>query len=238
MLSFAALVLAALPYIEAQSTEQVLGVYIFHRHGDRTAKKTPPTNLTALGYEEVYRSGEYYRSRYVASNADFRINGINSDVVKGSQIVVSSPADDVLQHSAFGFLQGLYPPVGDELVTSTLRNGTEVTAPMDGYQLITVGEVESGADSENNAWLQSATGCGQATVSSNQYFASQQYDHLFSSTRDFYTVLTPALGRTFNDSEISFKNAYTSKRSGSLCLVCLTYLTTNSLRLDQCRPDP
>lgn len=211
MLSFAALALAALPYAAAQSNEQVLGVYMFHRHGDRTAKKTPPANLTGLGYEEVHRSGEYYRTRYVASEADFRINGINSDVVKGSQIAVSSPADDVLQHSAFGFLQGLYPPVGDELATSTLRNGTEVTAPLDGYQLITVGEVDSGADSENNAWLQSATGCGQATVSSNQYFSSQQYNDLLSSTEDFYTDLTPALNRTFNDSEISFKNAYTSK---------------------------
>jgi hypothetical protein len=35
------------------SAETVLGAYIFSRHGDRTAKSTPPTVLTDLGYQEV-----------------------------------------------------------------------------------------------------------------------------------------------------------------------------------------
>jgi hypothetical protein len=212
MLSLTTLALAALPVALAQSSsdEQVLGIYMFHRHGDRTAKQTPPANLTDLGYRQVYESGQYYRNRYIASNADFRINGVNSDIVKQSQIAVSAPADVVLGHSALGFLQGLYPPVGDKLGTFTLRNGTEVTTPLDGYQLITVSEVDQGANSENNAWLQSATGCGQATVSSNQYFSSKEYNDLLESTRDFYDGLSPALNRSFNESEISYKNAYTS----------------------------
>jgi hypothetical protein len=212
MLSLTTLALAALPVALAQSSgdEKVLGIYMFHRHGDRTSKSTPPANLTDLGYRQVYESGQYYRNRYIASDADFRINGVNSDIVKQSQIAVSAPADVVLGHSALGFLQGFYPPVGDQLGTSTLRNGTEVTTPLDGYQLITVSEVDQGANSENNAWLQSATGCGQATVSSNQYFSSKEYNDLLESTRNFYDGLTPALNRSFNESEISFKNAYTS----------------------------
>jgi hypothetical protein len=212
MLSLATLALTALPVALAQSSsdEKVLGVYMFHRHGDRTSKSTPPANLTNLGYDEVYKSGQYYRNRYVASDADLRINGIDSDIVKQTQIAVSAPEDVVLQNSAMGFLQGLYPPVGEELGTSTLRNGTEITAPLDGYQLITVGEVDTGADSENNAWLQSATGCGQATVSSNKYFSSKAYNDLLSSSKDFYTDLTPVISGVFNESEISFKNAYTS----------------------------
>ena len=109
-----------------------------------------------------------------------------------------------------GFLQGLYPPVGEELGTSTLANGTEITAPLNGYQLITVGEVDTGADSENNAWLQSATGCGQATVSSNAYFSSKAYNDLLASTGDFYSDLTPVVSGSFNESQINFKNAYTS----------------------------
>lgn len=213
MLSLTTLALTALPIALAQSSndEQVIGVYMFHRHGDRTAKMTPPANFTGLGYEEVHRSGQYYRSRYIAPDADFRINGVNPDIVKQTQIAVSSPEDVVLQDSALGFLQGLYPPVGDDLATTTLRNGTEITAPLDGYQLIPVTQVDSGTDSENNAWLQSATGCGQATISSNQYFSSKEYNDLLASTQDFYTGLTPALERTFNESEISYKNAYTSK---------------------------
>lgn len=212
MFSLTTLALAALPVALAQSSndEQILGVYMFHRHGDRTAKSTPPANLTTLGYDQVHRSGQYYRNRYIASNADFRINGINSDIVKQSQVAVSSPADDVLQNSAMGFLQGLYPPVGDTLDTEELRNGSEVTAPLDGYQLITISEVDAGADSENNAWLQSATGCGQATVSSNEYFSSEAYNDLLESTRDFYSSLSPVVDGSFSEDEINFKNAYTS----------------------------
>lgn len=212
MLSLTTLALAALPYAVAQSSndEQVLGVYMFHRHGDRTAKMTPPANLTTLGYQQVYQSGQYYRNRYVTDDAELRINGIESDIVKQSQIAVSAPEDDVLQHSAMGFVQGLYPPVGDRLATTTLGNDSEITAPLNGYQLVSVSDVDQGTDSENNAWLQSATGCGQATVSSNEYFSSKEYNDLLDSTKDFYTNLSPVVDGVFNESQLSFKNAYTS----------------------------
>ena len=53
-------VLTALAAQLTIAQETVLGVYIFSRHGDRTAKSTPPANLTDLGYEEVYTSGKHY----------------------------------------------------------------------------------------------------------------------------------------------------------------------------------
>lgn len=218
MLYLTALSLAMLPSAFAQTanTEQVLGVYIFHRHGDRTSKSTPPANLTTLGYDQVYRSGQYYRSRYVASDAGYRISGIESDVVKQSQVAISAPEDDVLQHSAMGFAQGLYPPVGSRLASTTLGNGSEVTAPMNGYQLVSVTDVDQGTDSENNAWLQSATGCNQASISSNQYFSSKEYNDLLGSTREFYQSLAPVVEGTFNLSELSYRNAYTG--TYAICL--------------------
>ncbi|KAF2766791.1 phosphoglycerate mutase-like protein [Teratosphaeria nubilosa] len=205
---------AVLPAALAQpvSNETILGVYMFHRHGDRTAKMTPPANLTALGYQEVYTSGQYYRSRYIDSEATYRINGINADLVQQSQIAVSAPADTVLQNSATGFLQGLYPPSGSGDDTETLRNGTVITAPMSGYQLIPVSLVTSGSGGsgeENNGWLQGATGCAAATVSSNNYFLSDQYKTLLNSTQDFYDTYTPVINNTFSSSAISYKNAYT-----------------------------
>nr|OQO18476.1 hypothetical protein B0A51_15807 [Rachicladosporium sp. CCFEE 5018] len=209
MISFATLALSIAPLAFAQSNEKVLGVYIFHRHGDRTAKSTPPANLTALGYEEVFTSGSYYRNRYIASDAAYKINGINSNLVKQSQIAVSAPDDTVLQNSAIGFLQGLYPPVGDSVSTETLRNGTEVTSPMQGYQLIPVDSVMSGSGSEDNGWLQSASGCGQAVASSNEYFYSQEYMDLLASTQSLYDTIAPVVNRTFTGSQVSFKNAYT-----------------------------
>lgn len=62
------------------AAETLLGAYIFHRHGDRTPKSLPPTNLTSLGYSQVYSSGQYYRSRYLTSSS--KIYGLNTDLVK------------------------------------------------------------------------------------------------------------------------------------------------------------
>ena len=64
---------------------------------------------------------------------------------------MTAPLDNVLQSSAQGFLQGLYPPVEN---TQTLRNGTVVLAPFGGYQIIPVNLVSSGTGSEDNGWLQ------------------------------------------------------------------------------------
>ncbi|CAI0654636.1 unnamed protein product, partial [Colletotrichum noveboracense] len=67
-----------LPIVPA-AAETVLGIYVFHRHGDRTAKKWPPVRFTDLGADEVYSSGLYYRSRYVSSNASQQIRSLSTD---------------------------------------------------------------------------------------------------------------------------------------------------------------
>lgn len=202
--ALAVLATAGLAYAE----ETVLGVYIFSRHGDRTAKSTPPANLTDLGYQEVFTSGTYFRNRYISSDADFRIHGMNSDLVKQSQIIASAPADTVLQNSAMGFLQGLYPPVGNTLGGNTLRNGTVVQSPLNGYQLIPLQTVQSGTNSENSAWLQGSTNCANAQISSNNYFQSSEFKSDNSSTQDLYDSVRPMVNRTFTSSQTNFKNAY------------------------------
>lgn len=187
----------------AEAAETILGAYIFHRHGDRTPKALAPTNLTALGYEQVYESGSYYRSRYLSGTS--KIRGINQDLVKLSQLAVSSPVDNVLQNSAMGFLQGLYPPV--ETVQS-LANGQSVQAPMAGYQLIPVNTVATGAGSEDSGWLQDASSCQNAKISSNSYFDSNDYTSLASSTKDFYSSIVPSINNVISSDQVTFKNAY------------------------------
>lgn len=200
-----------LPIALAQSSisETVLGVYIFHRHGDRTAKITAPANLTDLGYRQVYTSGDYYRSRYIDSSSPFHISGINPNIVLQSQVQVSAPIDTVLQNSAVGFLQSLYPPVGDDVDTEELRNGSTVTAPMQGYQLISVGVAESGTGSEDSTWLQGTSDCAKAEISSNQYFTSDEYNRMYDETRDFYQSLLPVISGMFSEEDATFENAYT-----------------------------
>jgi len=187
----------------AEAAETVLGAYIFHRHGDRTPKALAPTKLTTLGYEQVYRSGQYYNSRYITG--DSKIKGISEDTVSLSQLSVTSPVDNVLQSSAMGFLQGLYPPVQ---TVQTLANGSDVSAPLSGYQLIPVNTIETGAGSEDSGWLQDASSCANAKVSSNNYFSSAQYQDTLKATGDFYKSLVPVVNATLAADQVTFKNAY------------------------------
>lgn len=214
MLAKQLLLISLLPLIQAQET--VLGVYIFHRHGDRTSKSTPPTSLTDLGYQQVYQSGNYYRNRYVSSGASSPVHGLATDIVKTSQLSVEAPVDTVLQNSAAGFLQGLYPPVGATLGTQALANGSSVAAPLDGFQLIPVNAVasaSSGANSENSGWLQGQSGCNKAIVSSNNYFFSEPYLNKLNATAGFYSNLLPVVKGIFTSATDSFKNAYTGKKN-------------------------
>ncbi|OAL50905.1 phosphoglycerate mutase-like protein [Pyrenochaeta sp. DS3sAY3a] len=193
--------LAMLAGVDAAET--ILGAYIFHRHGDRTPKALAPTNLTALGYEQVYTSGQYFRSRYLTG--DSKIRGINEDTVKLSQLAVTAPVDNVLQNSAMGFLQGLYPPVQ---TVQTLANGQNVQAPMDGYQLIPINTVQTGSGSEDSGWLQDASSCQNAKSSSNSYFDSKEYKDLAAGTKDFYSTIVPSINHVISDDQVNYKNAY------------------------------
>ncbi|KAI9846747.1 MAG: hypothetical protein M1838_001154 [Thelocarpon superellum] len=197
---------ALLPVTHAAET--ILGLYIFSRHGDRTDKSHSPTVLTDLGYQDVYTSGQYFREQYIAASATARIAGISSDVVNNAQLTAQAPDDLVLLNSAQGFLQGLYPPVGTSLGSQSLRNGTVAQSPLNGYQLIPVHLVESGAGSEDSAWLQGTTGCLKSTASSNEYFSTPEYLDLKAKTDGFYRSLSPIINGTFTEDQTSFKNAY------------------------------
>jgi hypothetical protein len=200
----------------AEAAETVLGAYIFHRHGDRTAKALAPANLTNLGYEQVHTSGQYYRSRYLSG--DSKIFGINEDEVKLSQLQVQSPVDNVLQNSAMGFLQGLYPPFQNDV--QTLANGEKKSAPLNGYQLIPVNTISTGSGSEDSGWLQDASSCANAKTSSNSYFDSEDYNNLASSTKDFYSSIVPSMNNIMSDDQVNFKNAYVGMQSSRWHRLC------------------
>jgi hypothetical protein len=208
--------LLSLPLLfQVGSAETVLGVYIFHRHGDRTTKSYSPVTLTPLGADQVFASGSYYRSRYISSNATSQIHGISSDVVVLSQLAVTSPIDQTLQNSASVFLSGLYPPAGTAS-QQTLANGSTFEPPLGGYQYIPVNAVTNAASnggSEDNEWLQAGSGCGNALVSSNSYFTSADFLATLNSTKAFYQNLLPVINGTFSNATATFKNAYTSKRA-------------------------
>ncbi|KAH6998181.1 histidine phosphatase superfamily [Ilyonectria sp. MPI-CAGE-AT-0026] len=200
--------LLALTSLSLTTAEDVLGLYVFHRHGDRTAKAWKPVNLTALGADQVYSSGSFYRKRYIDSAADGKVQGVSSDTAVLSQIAVTAPVDNVLQNSALVFLQGLYPPTGH---VELLANGSRVEAPFAGYQYIPVNSIDNAAsaqDSENSAWLQGNSGCTNAEVSSNDYLSSSEYSSTYDSSNAFYTKLLPVINGTYTKDEANFKNGY------------------------------
>ena len=201
-------VLLGLAVTPLAGAETILGVYMLHRHGDRTPKTHRPVNMTALGASQVYQSGKYYRQRYVEPGAESKILGVSSDIAVPSELTVQSPVDPVLQMSGQVFLQSLYPPVGSPSVEE-LANGTKVSFPFDGYQYIPINtEAASNDHSEEKAWLQEGSGCGNALVSSNAYFSSQEYFELFDESLSLYQSLIPIINGTFKPAEATFKNGY------------------------------
>jgi acid phosphatase len=164
--------------------------------------------LTNLGYSQEYRTGSFFHDRYISDNSSYQIDGISTDIVNLAQVTASAPQDDVIDNSGEGFLQGLYPPVGS-IATDTLRNGSTIQSPLNGYQLIPMSDVRSGSGSEDNTWLQSTSSCSKAKFSSNNYLNSKSYHDLLSTTRGLYQSLEPLVNQTFNPSELSYKNAYT-----------------------------
>ena len=203
-----------------QAAETILGLYIFSRHGDRTAKATPPTVLTDLGYREVFDSGTWFRENYIVGGSPKQIAGIETDLVKYSQLAVSAPLDTVLMPSAQGFMQGMYPPVGPTLGSIQLRNKTTVEAPLNGYQIIPIQQVTSGTGSEDQAWLQGSSNCNNAVLSSNEYFMSPEYMALLNSTKDFYqNNILPSVNATFNSTKTTFFNAYSRMSTNSYFLL-------------------
>ncbi|OQE23628.1 hypothetical protein PENSTE_c008G00974 [Penicillium steckii] len=194
----------AAPVVDA---ERVLGAYIYSRHGDRTPKVFGNTELTTLGYRQVFNSGSYYNTRYISNSSDLHIEGISNPKVVAKQISAAAPDDGVLQNSATGFLQGVYPPTSQAV--NHLANGSTVEAPLDGYQIITLSATDQNADSESSTWLQGSSGCTKATVSSSSYYTSKEYLDMEASTKDFYQSLSPVLSGAFSKEDMSFKNAYT-----------------------------
>ena len=200
------------------ASETILGVYVFHRHGDRSTKSYPPTHLTDLGYAEVFQSGSFYRSRYI--NTTDPIFGISSALVKDSQLNIQTPTDTVLQNSAMGFLQGLYPPVGAILGSEIIANGSAIQSPLDGYQLIPVNVLASASTSSQPGdaiWLEGTTGCENAAISSNNYFLSQDFQNMTNKTTAFYQSILPVINTTFKATTAIYKNAYASQYLSPLC---------------------
>lgn len=202
--SFALLSLAAQLAAGQSASETVYGSVVVSRHGDRTWKGAPPTKLTIVGQNQMYNSGAYWRSRYLASDSSYRISGISENTYSAGQISASAPNQPLLVTSGQAFLQGLYPPTS---ASETLANDTTFKPPLSGFQYAPLSTIPE--DSPETIWLKGDDSCPACTKASERWTSSAAFRALQESTRPFYRSF---YGSVFDgvlpESDMSYSSAY------------------------------
>lgn len=193
----------------AVASETVHGVVAFTRHGDRTTRMFPGYDLTHLGAQQAYNSGQFYRQRYVADNASFPIAGMAPDKVNSRQVWASAPNQGLLLQTATNFLQGLYPPLSqldEAMATEALTNGSSYTGPLDSYQFILI--QGQPATSQDTIWIKGDDNCPFHIASQKSYLKTPEYQTVFNETLKFYQRFVPLLSDILGDDGVSYENAY------------------------------
>ena len=191
--------------VSAADAHYIHSALVFTRHGDRTAKWYKGYQMTNLGAQQVYQSGQFYRDRYLTG--EHPISGISRDKVVSSQIWASAPDQHVLFQTATNFLQGLYPPLDNSsLAIESLNNGTDVETPLEGYQFVLVhGEGDSDPDT---IWIKGDDACPNYEVASRSYRDSSEYQATLESSADFYSKFEGTLGPIMGAENVSYAKAY------------------------------
>lgn len=198
--------------------EHVWSTVIYTRYGDRTPYILPAANtLTPLGARQMYRAGNRFRDRYLASTpaiGNTAIRGISPFQLDNDQVSIVSLNDQYIVASAQAFMQGLYPPLqafsNATFINgqSELANGSNILSPLDGYQYPRIDTVSS--FDLNSIWLMGSNNCPRYIASRSEYLASASYENLSDANRDFYRSLQPALlNGIFVNSSVDYFNAYT-----------------------------
>lgn len=196
--------------------QQLLSTFIYTLHGDRTplVLTTSPT-LTPLGAQQLYEAGDRMRQRYVipSESGGITINNISAYQLQYDQLTVLSTGDQFVFASAQAFLQGLYPPLQTSSNRtyipgqSTVQNGTNLVAPLGGYQYPSIMTLSS--NDLNSIWLNGMNNCPAYLNSSNEYYLTEAFRSLENNTAEFYANLQPRiLNGIFSNASIRFSNAY------------------------------
>ncbi|ODQ55758.1 phosphoglycerate mutase-like protein [Saitoella complicata NRRL Y-17804] len=192
------------------SDQQLLGIVILSRHGDRTQYYQNPTNytstetaITPLGERQNYKQGSFVASRYLNASSDHYIQGI-AEVANVDQLDVKADAGgegNVVLLSAYAFWEGVYPPTTRENIT--LANGTTVTSPLGGYQYVPVTTIVE----TDSPMLEPWTSCPAFTKNLNSFYASSFFSDKSTESADFRSNLTSYVGGR-NTSLINMYNTF------------------------------
>jgi len=200
--------------------QQVISSFVFTRYGDRTPLYNSEISvLTPFGAQQMYDAGSGFRGRYLTSTFDSlestTIRGISNYQLNAGEISILTTDDQYTIGSAQAFMQGLYPPLADtpsqnytyEAGISNLANGTNVVAPLDGYQYPKI-DTASSYDL-NSVWIDGDKNCPAYTERMIEYYNTSDFAFLYESTLELYQALDDEyLDNIFSPSNLGYFNAY------------------------------
>lgn len=197
--------------VTAADNEQIVGSFMFQRHGDRLKK--PTGFLTPVGEQQTLDAGKYFHNRYFHDD-DTKLKDLNRTYT-AAQVYAQVPNSDVLQHSHMGFLQGFYPPLTDlkgvdngTVQGSSLNNGGTLGNPLGGYQYVTINGIPD--DSPSSLDIQGDSDCPVADKAKDKYLTSDEFYKISNETKKFYESLENLVGGKdgLSKDELNYGNAY------------------------------
>ncbi|KAG6375977.1 histidine phosphatase superfamily [Boletus reticuloceps] len=179
---------------------QILGVVLIARHGDRQGFYQNPTTYTAtatqitpLGNQQEYQLGELLRSIYVNASSPSYIPGMSTGLFNQSQVYIRADLggeSGVVYDSCVSLTQGMWPVTIDNNIT--LANGSTIVAPLGGYQ----SQVDA-VDPNLDVSLEGFLDCNTFDTHTTDFYNSQLFQQMTKQSAAFLKLLPPYVdGRT------------------------------------------
>jgi hypothetical protein len=139
---FTAILALSATAVAAQIQQVLWSAVTYTYHGEKTPALFPgPYDLTPVGATQLYEAGQIFRDRYISNTANnitnaAPINGLNSNAIDNSQMLILTTDDPWVSASAMAFMQSFYPPRNTIVLDleSMLGNSSLDQYPLNGYQ--------------------------------------------------------------------------------------------------------
>ncbi|KIJ60291.1 hypothetical protein HYDPIDRAFT_117370 [Hydnomerulius pinastri MD-312] len=182
----------------SQTTDnELMGVVLIVRHGDRMGFYQDPTTYTAtatqitpLGNQQEFILGGYLRSIYLNESSPSYIPGASTGLFNQSQVYIRADLggeDGVVYDSCVSLTQGLWPVTTNNNIT--LANGTTVTAPLGGYQYVPIDAVDPNLDVS----LEGFDDCNTFDTHTTAFYNSSEFQEMAAQSAAFLKLLPPYL---------------------------------------------
>ena len=209
------------PIINAQAVlhEQLWGTFIYNMYGDRTPLRMSADRLlTPLGAQQMYQAGAAIRARYITGAgrsvpSSTALQGIDEYRLNPDHVFTMSTPEQYVVGSAAALMQGLYPPLGTfnlsfDYGMSSLVNGTNVQAPLNGYQYAQI-QTTNIPNDMNFIWIAGQQSCSMYDSSANNFYRSADYQYMAANYADFYNSLgADILHGVFPSAAVGYDDAY------------------------------